>query len=46
MNCPWSKDEWIIASYLEIHLFEIWPGRYFDMDGQLIERLIYKVSTE
>ncbi|MCC8380212.1 helix-turn-helix transcriptional regulator [Xenorhabdus sp. PB30.3] len=34
----WPKSEWIIANYLEIHPSEIWPSRYFDSYGQLIER--------
>ncbi|WP_036774606.1 helix-turn-helix domain-containing protein [Photorhabdus australis] len=34
----WPKGEWIIANYLEIHPSEIWPSRYFDKHGQLIER--------
>ncbi|WP_323835955.1 helix-turn-helix domain-containing protein [Photorhabdus africana] len=35
---PWPKGEWIIANYLEIHPSGIWPSRYFDFNGQLIER--------
>ncbi|PHM72338.1 helix-turn-helix transcriptional regulator [Xenorhabdus sp. KJ12.1] len=35
---PWPKGEWIIANYLKLHPSEIWPSRYTDMDGQLIER--------
>ncbi|WP_047683826.1 helix-turn-helix domain-containing protein [Xenorhabdus budapestensis] len=35
---PWPKGEWIIADYLGVHPSEIWPSRYFDQRGQLIER--------
>ncbi|REF28529.1 Nlp family transcriptional regulator [Xenorhabdus cabanillasii] len=38
LSRPWPKGEWIIANYLGIHPSEIWPSRYFDMNGQLIER--------
>ncbi|TNH43625.1 hypothetical protein EP164_10725 [Photorhabdus luminescens subsp. sonorensis] len=38
LSRPWPKGEWIIANYLEIHPSGIWPSRYFDMYGQLIER--------
>ncbi|MDC9598295.1 helix-turn-helix domain-containing protein [Xenorhabdus anantnagensis] len=42
----WPKGEWIIANYLEIHPSEIWPSRYFDKDGQLIERKARKRALE
>ncbi|PHM28142.1 helix-turn-helix domain-containing protein [Xenorhabdus innexi] len=35
---PWPKGEWIIADYLKLHPSEIWPSRYFDDIGNLIER--------
>ncbi|PHM52365.1 helix-turn-helix domain-containing protein [Xenorhabdus hominickii] len=35
---PWPKGEWIIANYLKLHPSEIWPSRYTDINGQLIER--------
>jgi Ner family transcriptional regulator len=37
---PWPKGKWIIADYLGIHPSEIWPSRYFDMYGRLIERKV------
>ncbi|KLU16121.1 MULTISPECIES: helix-turn-helix domain-containing protein [Xenorhabdus] len=43
---PWPKGEWIIANYLEIHPSEIWPSRYFDEQGCLIERRIRNKSQE
>ncbi|CDH33507.1 helix-turn-helix domain-containing protein [Xenorhabdus bovienii] len=46
LSRPWPKGKWIIANYLGIHPSEIWPSRYFDMDGQLIERNTRKVSTQ
>ncbi|CDH05999.1 transcriptional activator of maltose metabolism (fragment) [Xenorhabdus bovienii str. oregonense] len=44
LSRPWPKGEWIIANYLEIHPSEIWPSRYFDMYGQLIERKVRNKS--
>ncbi|MEI8663612.1 helix-turn-helix transcriptional regulator [Xenorhabdus bovienii] len=35
---PWPKGEWIIANQLEMHPSQIWPNRYFDSTGHLIER--------
>ncbi|PHM49544.1 transcriptional regulator [Xenorhabdus sp. KK7.4] len=40
LSRPWPKGEWIIANYLEIHPSEIWPSRYFDSYGELIERKV------
>ncbi|CDH04986.1 hypothetical protein XBO1_1630002 [Xenorhabdus bovienii str. oregonense] len=31
-------DEWIIANQLEINPSQIWPSRYLDNEGNLIER--------
>ncbi|CDH22045.1 putative sugar fermentation stimulation protein (fragment) [Xenorhabdus bovienii str. kraussei Quebec] len=45
LSRPWPKGEWIIANYLEIHPSEIWPSRYFDMNGQLIKRTIRDNTT-
>ncbi|PHM39184.1 transcriptional regulator [Xenorhabdus mauleonii] len=38
LSRPWPKGEWIIANCLKLHPSEIWPSRYFDRDGQLLER--------
>ncbi|KMJ45150.1 transcriptional regulator [Xenorhabdus khoisanae] len=38
LSREWPKGEWIIANYLGIHPSEIWPSRYFDKNGQPIER--------
>ncbi|MDE9436472.1 helix-turn-helix domain-containing protein [Xenorhabdus bovienii] len=46
LSRPWPKEEWIIANYLDTHLSEIWPSRYFDMNGNLIERKIRDKSAE
>lgn len=35
---PWPKGEWLIANKLDIHPSVIWPSRYFDAHGNLIER--------
>ncbi|PHM37785.1 sugar fermentation stimulation protein B [Xenorhabdus mauleonii] len=42
LSRAWPKGEWIIANTLEIHPSEIWPSRYFDQTGQLIERTTRK----
>lgn len=43
---PWPKGEFLIAGALGIHPSEIWPSRYFDSAGNLIDRrkLIKKKS--
>nr|WP_176551334.1 helix-turn-helix transcriptional regulator [Xenorhabdus cabanillasii] len=47
LSRAWPKGEWIIANYLDVHPSEIWPSRYFDQYGQLIERTARKaVSAE
>ncbi|CDG90204.1 conserved hypothetical protein [Xenorhabdus bovienii str. feltiae Florida] len=46
LSCPWPKGEWIIANYLDTHLSEIWSSRYFDMNGNLIERKIRDKSLK
>ncbi|WP_275358785.1 helix-turn-helix domain-containing protein [Xenorhabdus bovienii] len=47
LSRAWPKGEWIIANYLDVHPSEIWPSRYFDQYGQLIERTVRKaVSAE
>lgn len=37
---PWPKGEWMIAETLGIHPAEIWPSRYYDETGKLIDRKI------
>ncbi|CRY55646.1 putative transcriptional regulator Nlp [Yersinia intermedia] len=37
---PWPKGEWLIAEVLDIHPAEIWPSRYYDKDGILIDRKV------
>ncbi|MDY4317010.1 helix-turn-helix transcriptional regulator [Pectobacterium actinidiae] len=37
---PWPKGEWLIADKLGIHPAEIWPSRYYDGAGKLIDRKI------
>ncbi|HCR2995021.1 TPA: helix-turn-helix domain-containing protein [Serratia marcescens] len=37
---PWPKGEWLIADKLGIHPAEIWPSRYYDGTGKLIDRKI------
>ncbi|UGA51213.1 MULTISPECIES: helix-turn-helix transcriptional regulator [Dickeya] len=37
---PWPKGEWLIAEALGIHPAEIWPSRYYDRSGELIDRKI------
>lgn len=38
LRSPWPKGEWIVADALELHPSIIWPGRYFDKSGRLLER--------
>lgn len=47
LNRPWPKGEFLIAEALSIHPSEIWPSRYFDEVGNLIDRrkLIRKKSA-
>ncbi|NPD01900.1 helix-turn-helix domain-containing protein [Brenneria sp. hezel4-2-4] len=37
---PWPKGEWLIAEKLGIYPAEIWPSRYYDSEGRLIDRKI------
>ncbi|CDH04865.1 sugar fermentation stimulation protein B (Ner-like protein) [Xenorhabdus bovienii str. oregonense] len=45
LSRAWPKGEWIIANTLEIHPSEIWPSRYFDQEGKLIERTTRKAAS-
>jgi len=38
LNRPWPKGEWLIANQLDIHPSVIWPDRYFDKHGNLVDR--------
>lgn len=38
LSRPWPKGEWLVAKALEIHPAEIWPSRYFDDSGRLLDR--------
>jgi len=42
---PWPKGEWLVAEALCIHPAEIWPSRYYDEAGGLIDRRI-KIRTK
>ncbi|MCT4705396.1 helix-turn-helix domain-containing protein [Enterobacteriaceae bacterium H16N7] len=44
---PWPKGEYLIADALGIEPSEIWPSRYFDAQGNLIDRkkLIRRVNV-
>lgn len=35
---PWPKGEWLIGNALGLHPATIWPSRYHDKDGMLIDR--------
>ncbi|NPD01355.1 hypothetical protein HOY33_11445 [Brenneria sp. hezel4-2-4] len=35
---PWPKEEWLVATALDVHPAEIWPSRYFDDSGILLDR--------
>ncbi|MGO2727857.1 MAG: helix-turn-helix domain-containing protein [Raoultella ornithinolytica] len=38
LSRPWPKGEFLIAQALGIDPAEIWPSRYFDRQGNLIDR--------
>ncbi|WP_413544685.1 helix-turn-helix domain-containing protein [Candidatus Symbiopectobacterium sp. NZEC135] len=38
LSWPWPKGEFLLAGALGIHPSEIWPSRYFDAAGNLIDR--------
>jgi Ner family transcriptional regulator len=38
LSCPWPKGEFLIAQALGIDPAEIWPSRYFDREGNPIDR--------
>lgn len=35
---PWPKGEWLIADRLGMHPSLIWPTRYYDAKGNLLDR--------
>ncbi|ANS41651.1 MAG: helix-turn-helix transcriptional regulator [Serratia inhibens] len=35
---PWPKGEWMIAEAVGVHPAEIWPSRYYDDAGLLLDR--------
>ncbi|UFT94275.1 helix-turn-helix domain-containing protein [Pectobacterium carotovorum] len=35
---PWPKGEWLVAGALGVHPAEIWPSRYYDTEGILLDR--------
>ncbi|VEA63592.1 DNA-binding transcriptional regulator Nlp [Serratia plymuthica] len=35
---PWPKGEWMIAEAVGVRLAEIWPSRYYDAAGLLLDR--------
>lgn len=37
---PWPKGELLIAEAIGMKAHEIWPNRYFDAQGQIIERRV------
>lgn len=38
LSRPWPKGEYLIADALEMEPSEIWPSRYYDNEGNLIDR--------
>ncbi|WP_340614616.1 helix-turn-helix domain-containing protein [Xenorhabdus thailandensis] len=46
LSRPWPKGEYIIATALEVAPSEIWPSRYFDRQGNLLERKARKLVAE
>ncbi|PKH25831.1 transcriptional regulator [Enterobacterales bacterium CwR94] len=35
---PWPKGEWLVGDALHVHPKEIWPSRYYDQYGKLLDR--------
>ncbi|MBK0089359.1 helix-turn-helix transcriptional regulator [Erwinia sp. S59] len=35
---PWPKGEWLIAEAIGVAPHEIWPSRYYSLQGELIDR--------
>lgn len=35
---PWPKGEFLIAEALGLSPSDIWPSRYYDSDGKLLDR--------
>lgn len=38
LNRPWPRGEWLIAEALGVHPATIWPSRYYNGVGELIDR--------
>lgn len=38
LSRPWPKGEFLIANALGMEPSEIWPSRYFDHEGNLLDR--------
>ncbi|WP_435947075.1 helix-turn-helix domain-containing protein [Dryocola sp. BD586] len=38
LSRPWPKGEFLIANALGMEPSEIWPSRYFDQEGNLLDR--------
>ncbi len=38
MTRSWPKGEYLIAEELNLYPSEIWPSRYYDKDGNLVDR--------
>jgi len=38
LSRPWPKGEWLVAMALNVHPAKIWPSRYFDASGRLLDR--------
>jgi len=47
LSRPWPKGECLIADALGLEPSEIWPSRYFDNEGNLVDRrkLIRKINV-
>lgn len=40
LSRPWPKGELLIAEAIGVEAYEIWPNRYFDLEGQEIVRRV------
>ncbi|MBF7981838.1 MULTISPECIES: helix-turn-helix transcriptional regulator [Rahnella] len=40
LSRPWPKGEKVIAHALNVHPSIIWPSRYFNTRGELVEKIL------
>ncbi len=40
LSRPWPKGEKVVAQALNVHPSIIWPSRYFNARGELVEKIL------